>query len=164
MGVNLVAAFAEHTPVSLSSLREVVGIITGESPIPARLMDACGFIKPEGIQSIKATDNSHSFLVSYGAGCWHVYSSFFGGRIGAYVYFPGPNNEPWRTVRVIAPLKSRTWQISKSRLAQPLKVAIARQNSDEVAPSLGFHRKISETQITIHKRIPRISRERERTD
>jgi hypothetical protein len=45
--------------------------------------------------------------------------AFFGGRIGAAVKFPGPNDDDWCTLDVTAPICSNDWTAYQSKLVIP---------------------------------------------
>jgi hypothetical protein len=110
MGLNLVAAFCPNTPVDRESFGQGVRIILGEAgSIPRAVFLSNGFVRPEDVEAIKADGKAHSFRLVHIDQTWHIYSSFFGGRIGSYVRVPGPNREPWRCADIVAPLGSKDW-------------------------------------------------------
>lgn len=136
LGVNLLAAYCQKTPVNGEAFKEVVKVIRGETPTTPEMLKNNGFVRAVDIEPLKSADKSHSFRLVYLNGSWMVYSSFFGGRIGAAVSFPGPNREGWNTMNVVAPLHDKNWQVVTSALLQPMRVHIEWSGLPKIAPSL----------------------------
>jgi hypothetical protein len=90
MGINLLAAYCSHTPVNRDGFREVIRVIMDEEPFPPQLFQANGFVVADDLRPIQVP-SAHSFRLQYDGQFWHIFSSFFGGRIGAVVRIPGPN-------------------------------------------------------------------------
>jgi hypothetical protein len=153
MGLNLVAAVCENTPIGPDSFPEVIGVIRDSSPVTPELVARCGFVQHGNVVTcIAAPNRGHSFLITYGAGRWHVHSSFFGGRMGAYVYFPGPHKESWATMRIVAPLGSKDWTFTPSQLAQVMYPSIEHARSKLICPSLQIQNTVSELMVTLERR------------
>lgn len=74
---------------------------------------------------------------------WHVFSSFFGGKIGSYVRVPGPNHEPWRCADLVAPLWSKDWQISTCGILPHMKVHVEWNNLTAISPTFKVLRAVS---------------------
>jgi len=136
MGVNLLAAFCPNTPVDRDGFTGVMQIVLGEIPLQPALMGINGFVHASDIEPINAANAAHSFRLLHMGGKWRIYSSFFGGRVGSRVRFPGPNGESWNCADVVAPLKSKNWTIKTSRLLQPLQVRVEWQDPPKIIPSV----------------------------
>ncbi len=79
---------------------------------------------------------SHSFRLIHDRGSWNVHFAFFGGRVGAFVRFRGPNRETWRTANVVSPIGSSEWQVSTTGLLLPLPCRIEWQDLNRIVPSM----------------------------
>ena len=143
VGVNLLAAYCQKTPVNCESFKAVIQVIRGQRHPTARMIASNGFIRAADVDNLKAESSGHSFRLVYLNGEWIVYSSFFGGRIGAAVAFPGPNHEEWNTMNIIAPLHAKTWRVTTSSLLQPIKVYIEWSDSTKIIPSLKLQWSVS---------------------
>lgn len=156
IGFNLVAALCERTDVGRSNFPEAVHIIqTGFTPT-RRHLSTIGYVHPESLMSLHRDDPSHVFQVVHHQMAWHVYSSFFGGRVCSYVNFPGPSNEDWTTATVVAALDSDEWKPHKSNLTQLIPCKVAGQRGENVVPSMKLHNAVSTLQVTaIPRRLQR---------
>jgi hypothetical protein len=134
MGINLLAAYCLHTLVNRDGFREVIRVIMDEEPFPPQLFQANGFVAANDIQPI-CVPSAHSFRLQYSGRFWHIYSSFFGGLIGAVVRFPGPNREDWVCADIVMPIRSRNATITKGRILQPLKVRVEWKDVGLIMPS-----------------------------
>lgn len=152
IGVNLLAAYCRKTPVNHETFAQAIQIITGDDQIPWRVLAVNGFVHAEHIQPMRGADNEHTFRLLHMDGSWRVYFSFFGGRIGAFVRVPGPNNEDWTCANIVAPLGSKDWTFSPSRLLQPLKARVEWNNSKVITPSLKLQNSVSVVQADL---VPR---------
>ena len=83
-----------------------------------------------------------------------MYSSFFGGRMGAFVVFPGPNNEDWGSAEIVAPIKSPSWEFKTTRIIQPLPVTVEWEDPEVICPSLKLQR-ATLAQIRVEEARPR---------
>jgi hypothetical protein len=119
IGVNLLHYYCVSTVVDRTTFPRVIGEILGHLPIEPSRMDKAGFVYWRDIESIAAKDHSHTFRLSWERGWWNIAMAFFGGRIGAAVKFPGPNNEDWCTLDVTAPIHSKDWTAYRSKLEIP---------------------------------------------
>jgi hypothetical protein len=120
LAINLLAASCPNTPVNATGLRPVISIVLGTAPILPRLFVETGFVSPAAVAPINAGNREHSFRLLHIDGAWCIYSSFFGGQMGAVVRFPGPNAEYWRCADVVAPIDSNDWTFRTSSILQPL--------------------------------------------
>jgi hypothetical protein len=139
IGVNLVAGYCPNTPINPKSCEAAMEMVLGKIQVSRLLMNTNGFVVAEGIQSIAAPDKAHSFRLVNINNIWHVYSSFFGGRIGGYVQFPGPNKESWNTLDVVAPLRSKDWKTTESNLYLVLDPKVEWNESAKLCPTLKIH-------------------------
>jgi hypothetical protein len=110
MGVNLVAACCPNTPVDRDSFKDVVRVILGYvNPLPLNIYRRNGFLIADDVKSIAAEGNCHSFRLIFAERTWHIFASYFGGKIGSFVRFPGVNHEDWVCMDVISPIDSKDW-------------------------------------------------------
>lgn len=136
IAINVLAAYCPNTPVNKDAFPDVVKVVKGEAPVTEVLLLANGFAWACDIQPIKADDRGHSFRLLHTDGQWSVYASFFGGRVGSFVRFAGPNHEPWRCASIVAPLHSQDWVAVTSALVQPLTARIEWQDPAKIMPSV----------------------------
>jgi len=137
IAVNLLAAYCPNTPVNRLGFGRVIRVITGEEKTHPALIRDNGFVHSRDVEALSLPDGSHSFRLVYANGSWRVWSSFFGGRIGSFVSFPGRNHENWSWADIRAPLKSRDWRINTSRLwPPPMGRRIQWTNPSEFMPSI----------------------------
>src|SRR5207249_1379860 len=127
--------YCSNTPVNCQSFRAVTRLILGKAHPQPMLIAGNGFVHAEGIQEI-AQPGCHSFRLTYLDNKWLVYSSFFGGRIGSSVSFPGPNHEDWNTMDIVAPIHSKDWTKTTTKLYRPMRVRIEWSDSTAICPSL----------------------------
>ncbi len=136
IGFNLLAAFCTNTSVNCESFPIATKMILGIGIHPGqRAIENSGFIHAADIPGI-STPNCHSFRIISLLDGWRVYSSFFAGRIGTVVELPGPNNETWGTMDIIAPINGKEWQVKTSPIAQLTAYRIENENVGLIAPSL----------------------------
>jgi hypothetical protein len=147
MAVNLLAAFCPNTPVDRAGFMDVIRVVMGEIPVSPALIRANGFVYASDVEPIRADNAAHSFRLLYMDGYWHIFSSFFGGRMGSFVRFPGPNGESWCCADVVAPLKSKDWTITRGSILQPLTVRIEWQDMAKIMPSVKMLNVQSEMRI-----------------
>lgn len=136
IGINLTAGFCRNTEISSKTCAAAMDMALGKIGVSNLLMSTNGFVVAEDIQSIAAPGKAHSFRLVNVNDVWHVYSSFFGGRIGGYVHFPGPNKESWNSLDIVAPLKSKEWNTTESRLYLVLDPKVEWNESAKLCPSL----------------------------
>ena len=134
LGVNLIAAHCPKTPVDRESFRDAIDIVVGKSAVHSSKYATNGFVHAENVTAI-AVEGAHSFRLLHSNGHWGVWSSFFGGRIGSFVDFTGPNAEDWSCLDIVAPLRSREWTSRKSSILQPLRRQIEWSNPARIMPS-----------------------------
>jgi hypothetical protein len=135
IAVNLLAAYCTNTAVNCDTFPQVTRLILGEQHPNPFLIAGNGFVHAEDVEEL-ARPGCHSFRLTRLESEWIVYMSFFGGRIGGAVSFPGPTQEEWNTMEIVAPIHSKVWRVTKSRLYQPLKVRFEWSNHEAIMPSL----------------------------
>lgn len=136
IGVNLIASVCEKTPVNPETFRLPIRLILGTADVTQKLLAASGFVRAADVQEIKDEGGGHSFRLLHVGSSWLVFSSFFGGRIGAAVHFSGPNREDWNTVDIVAPLGSKKWIVRPSPILKPLKATVEWQDSRKIIPTV----------------------------
>jgi hypothetical protein len=136
IGVNLIGAYCKKTPVNPETFRDVIQFIRGEVQATRLMIANNGFVRAEDIKDIKCEGKCHSFRLVHLDGWWRLYASFFGGRIGALVHFPGPNWEKWNSATIVAPVGAKTWTFKESHIIQPMNVKIEWNDSGKLCPSL----------------------------
>jgi HNH endonuclease len=135
IAVNLLAAYCSKTTVNCDTFPEVTRLILGKRhPHPLHIAGN-GFVHVEDVEEL-TRPGCHSFRITTLGNEWVVYMSFFGGRIGSTVSFPGPNREEWNTMEIVAPIHSKEWKVTTSQLYLPLKVRFEWQDDKAIAPSL----------------------------
>jgi hypothetical protein len=152
IGVNFLAAYCKKTPVNPDTFRQAIRLIRGEVHAPPQLLMSNGFVRAEDIKVIKGEKGAHTFRLVYLDRRWLVYSSFFGGRLGAVVHFPGPNKEEWNTADITAPIGRKDWTVTTSAIIQPLRVRIEWNDSARLCPSLRIHNANSDMRIEVFAR------------
>jgi hypothetical protein len=136
IGINTIAAFCPNTLVSRSAFDETIPVVMDEVQIKGPYLRMCGFIRAEGLASFAVAWDNHTIRLVYDLGNWHVYFSFFGGLIGAYVVFSGPNGEQWRTADIVAPLKSKNWTITTRKDVAHPQVEVTWTDQPAIMPSM----------------------------
>jgi hypothetical protein len=157
LGLNLIAAHCPNTPLDHESFAHVIRVIRGEAgQIPPPVFELNGFTHAEDLQATKAPANAHSFRLVFMNSKWHVFSSFFGGKIGAYVRGPGVNLESWICADIIAPLKSKEWKVTTSSILPVMKVRVEWNDSKVVVPSFKLQNSTSSIRVEqVRKKTPR---------
>ncbi len=155
LGLNLVAACCPNTPVNRDSFGTAIRVILGETgQVPPRVFRTNGFVHAEDVQAIKAPGNAHSFRLVHTGREWHVYSSFFGGKVGSHVLVPGPNREGWRCADIVAPLWSKDWAVRTSPVLPSMDVRVEWRDGRVIAPSFKLQDTVSSVSVEI---VPRKS-------
>ncbi|MDZ4817396.1 MAG: HNH endonuclease [Planctomycetota bacterium] len=147
LGVNLLAAFCDRTPVNCTTFGFATGFVLGDITCSLRILQFNGFVHAESLKCIASGDQSHSFRLVHEGDLWRIYSSFFGGRICTAVTIPGPNLEEWSTMDIIAPLGSKQWRLTTSTETKLLPFRVEWGNLKQIAPSVDLHN--SDTKLTI---------------
>jgi hypothetical protein len=145
---NVLSHCCSNTPVDLNCFPDAVRLISGDRDLQPKNFRQHGFVCASDVQTIRADSNCHSFRLMYMDGIWHVYSAFFGGRIGAYFSLAGPNGESWRCADVYAPLNSAHWNMECSPLLQPLNCTIEWADLTRMVPSVEIINPGSQVQVT----------------
>ena len=149
LGLNLLAAYCERTPVDHANFARAIRIIRGERQMTPAAFLMNGFVHAEDVRCLEGGDDDHSFRLMHVDGEWQVYSSFFGGRAGSFVRVPGPNHEEWNCADIVAPVGSRTWDFRPSAILRPMKVRVAWQDSGALTPSVAFRRSASSIRVEV---------------
>lgn len=105
IGFNLLSFFCKSTPVNRSTFeRTVEWIVEGRQSGEFGDAKKFGFIAPAGVADLKCPPKSHMFRLTHDSSrnMWKMYASLFEGTAAAYIAFPGPNNETWGTMDVVA--------------------------------------------------------------
>ncbi len=131
---NLLAAYCTNTNVNCDTFPDITRLILGGHP-DSNIVAGNGFVHAEDVEEL-ARPGCHCFRITSLENRWVVYMSFFGGRIGSTVSFPGSNREEWSTMTIVAPLHSKEWTATSSRLVLPLKVRIEWSKHEAIVPSL----------------------------
>jgi len=152
IGLNLIAAYCHNTPVNHTTFQQAMRLILGEAQPNPTLFGLMGFVRASDVGSLNVANAGHSFRLVHLGDHWRVYFSFFGGRIGAFVYFPGPNYESWKCADIVAPIRSKEWQVRTTRIVQPLNVKIEWRKMVELIPSLELQNCVSNIQVLIRPR------------
>ena len=135
IAVNLLAAYCSKTTVNCDTFPKVIQLILGTLHANAFLVAGNGFVHAADVGEL-ARPACHSFRITRLESEWIIYMSFFGGRVGAVVSFPGPNWEGWNTMEIVAPIHSKAWTVTTSQLYLPLKVRVEWSNHALISPSL----------------------------
>lgn len=135
IAINLLYAYCPNTPVNRETFLDVIRVVRGETPVQPRFFQANGFVYALDISPISNTDSGHSFRLLHMDGQWRIYSSFFGGRIGSIIQFPGPNKEEWFQADIYAPLRSKDWTKTTGRIIQPLTVRVEWKDMAKIFPT-----------------------------
>lgn len=136
IAVNLLSYCCPNTPVNRTHFGDVVRVVKGEAPVTASLIQGNGFIWASDTEPFRATGDAHSFRIIHAGRMWRVYFSFFGGRVGAFVRFPGPKRESWRFADVVMPLRSSDVTVQVSHLEPRLpRVHIEWGDLSKIIPS-----------------------------
>ncbi len=160
IAINVLARQCDRTPVNRDAFRDVIRIVRGETRVHPALLRENGFVWPCDIQTIAEPGGGHSFRFIHIHGNWLVYFSFFGGRVAAFLRFPGPSNEDWNQMDVRSPIRSAQWDVATAKLFQPLAVRIEWQDLTKIAPSVGMFHVSSNLRANYLRRRGRSSNQR----
>ncbi len=134
IALNLIAAYCRKTPVNYEAFASPIRAIRGQGDIPLLVLLQNGFVHAEDIEEIKGKEDEHTFRLVHMDDVWHVFPSFFGGSIGAYVRIPGPNCEEWNCADIVAPIRSKNWSITTRRTLPVMKVHVEWRDPAKVIP------------------------------
>jgi hypothetical protein len=151
IGLNLIGAYCPNTPVDRESFAADVRVIRGDDPITQWMLLRNGFVLAKDVEPFSGAVNEHSFRMVHVDQVWHVYLSFFGGSIGAYVQLHGPNHENWSCANIVAPMKSKQWTISTSRIIPFMRPHVQWKNSEKVTPTV----KMQKSDSILHAEVVR---------
>lgn len=136
IGINLLAAYSERTEVSHRSFSWATSFVLGHSSPRPEYSHQNGFVIAEDAASIASNKMSHCFRLTHDVGLWTLYCSFFGGRVGAIVRFPGPNSESWRGLHVEFPLDANEPNIHRSPIISNLHWRVEWNDQRKIIPDL----------------------------
>src|SRR5262249_17493576 len=136
IGLNLIAGFCLNTPVNRETFGRAIRLIRGDVAITHQMVRTNGFIYAEDVRVIKGAENDNSFRLIHLDGTWHIFFSFFGGSIGAYVKVPGPSHEEWKCADIVAPMKSKGWTCKRTLVLPLMQPHVQWRNSERVMPSV----------------------------
>lgn len=135
IGVNLLALYCKRTPVDCFTFRQAVDFILHGKAFGKGQLG--GFIYNEDIMALGCPKGSHLFRLSHlPNGLWRLYCAFFGGRFGATVAFPGPNNEDWVMADIRTPLKSSDWEFTGHGVIAMPRMRVTLTDLANVMPSI----------------------------
>lgn len=150
LGINALAAFCRVTPVRKDTFPAAIGHVM--SPASTRdLVKNNGFVHAADIQCI-AVANCHAIRMQHAGGMWHVYFAFFGGKIGAVVRFPGPNDEDWVRADAVFPIRQKKYDVQLSKILLPMKTHVSWSDTDKIMPSMEI--KNPEAEIDVMRFTP----------
>jgi hypothetical protein len=142
IGLNLLFDTAERTDIGAKTFSAATSfVLTGRGPNP-RFLSSCGFVWPEDIAFLRHADGGHAFRLIHKRGMWNVMFSFFGGKAGAFVKFPGPSQEICQCAQGSTPLRSvsrdvnRDWQVFYPKFDFPVNLHVDLGNPNRIVPSL----------------------------
>ncbi|MFC1597644.1 HNH endonuclease [Planctomycetota bacterium] len=150
IGINILSEYCPNTPVNRDAdgFRDMIRVVKGEASVTPQAFRANGFVYATDIEPIKADDGGHSFRLVHMDEHWHIFSAFFGGRIGSFLRFRAPNHETWFQADIHAPLRSGKWTATTGKILQPLTVRIEWQNPARIMPSVEMLNVESELKVT----------------
>jgi hypothetical protein len=152
MGLNLLAAHCTNTVITQDTFDWAIRLIRGEIDVTPELFKRMGFVAAADTAQIADGAGGHSFRLWHVNGIWGVFSSFFGGKVGSFVYFPGPNHEAWSCADIVAPLKTNQWTFTPKETVQPIGFQIRWRNGAEITPSVKLQRSVSRMRVDV---VPR---------
>jgi hypothetical protein len=138
IGINLLHKYCKYTAVDSDHFSQVISEIIGTTSFKATRLRSNGFVHASDVDSIASDAKSHTFRMTWSEGRWHITMAFFGGQMGAYVNFPGPSQESWRTIDIRAPINSLHWAASTTSLVVPGNVHIEWLELSKLIPDGGF--------------------------
>jgi len=152
MGLNLIAAVTERTPVTRLTFPDTIRLIVGEIDMTPQYFDRGGFVEPSELEQLHDKDGGHSFRITYDNQRWRVYSSFFGGKICSAVSIPGPHKESWLTTSIVLHPGSKDWHPTNSGLFQPIPVKLHHVDSSKIVPLLKLQSSKGDVVVVPEKR------------
>jgi hypothetical protein len=152
MGLNLIAAYCESTPVDHESFAQAIRVIRGDVPVVSAMVQSMGFVHANDVQEIIGSPNEHSFRIVHIDNEWHVLSSFFGGSIGAFVRLPGPSHEDWKRIDIVAPMRSKAWKVSRSNILPVMRIHIEWRDTERMMPTVKLQQSMAIFRVEIRPR------------
>jgi hypothetical protein len=149
IGLNLVAAHCRDTMINHTTFDQAMRLILGEGHPHQGLIHRMGFLRAKDVVPINDAGGGHSFRLIHDAGHWFVFSSFFGGSVGAMVFFPGPNGEKWRCADIVAPIRSPKWSFKTFPLMQPFSYQVQLMGTREIMPSFKLQHSVSSIRVEV---------------
>jgi len=156
IGLNLVYDTVDRTDVNSATFAAATGFVRkGTGPTP-RFLRSCGFVRVGDLEFLQHGTGGHAFRLVHDGRLWKVMLSFFGGKVEAFVQFPGPCNERWTCAQGSTPLKSpncdvsKQWTVSYPKVVFPVHLHVDLGNPTNIVPSVGV---LNVHQTTEFKRI-----------
>lgn len=137
LAVNVLFDSLTRTPVGDDGFALARQFVLGRTMVQPPLKTV-GLLDPRSLDGIHDRGGGHAFRLWWSDDVWWVAMSFFGGAIAAGATVPGPNCETWRTMDVVAPLRSRDWIKTPHALHYGSKF-VADWNLNRALRSLGFN-------------------------
>jgi hypothetical protein len=138
IAVNLLHYFCQETEVHRQTFPRVIAEIMGRRAFRPSRLDSSGFVWASDVAAIASDTKSHTFRLSWIDGRWNAAMAFFGGQIGAFVRFPGPNEEQWCRIDIRAPIDSSGWTTKTSLILLPANYHIEWQDVSKMIPTGQF--------------------------
>jgi hypothetical protein len=135
IGINLLAHLSQKTAIGKATFPKATGYARYDN-VTGPDEKSYGFVVNDDIQSLGCPAKAHKFRLTYDNSWWHFACSFFGGRIGAVVAFPGRNDEAWRRADIVVPLNSSEWSVTTSPIIVPTRFRIEWTNVSRIVPSV----------------------------
>jgi hypothetical protein len=142
LGINLIHDTCEHTTVTPDSFKDAIRLVMGAIGLNKRHFQVSGFVWPSDLRTLHRSDSGHSFRLIHDANTWHVFSSFFGGRVCTAIQFPGPSRESWTTADISTPLASderdvsEDWEIQRHWFLIPTRYHVEWADPSRIIPSV----------------------------
>jgi hypothetical protein len=140
IAVNLLHHFCGNLQVHRQTFPRVIAEIMGRRLFKPSRLDRSGFVWGSDVVSMASNTRSHTFRLSWVNGWWNAAMAFFGGQIGAFVRFPGPNEEQWCRLDIRAPIDSTDWTSTTSPIIIPARYHIEWQDLNKMIPTGQFLR------------------------
>lgn len=135
IGVNLLAHLCEKTAVDRTTFAKATAFARYDN-VTGPDERTSGFVVNADIQALGCPPKAHKFRLTYDEFSWHLLCSFFGGRIGAAVSFPGRSVETWRREEIVVPLYSNEWTVETSPILLLTRCRIEWTDVSRIVPSV----------------------------
>jgi hypothetical protein len=135
IGINLLAHLCQKTIIGKATFPKATSYARYDN-VNGPDEGAYGFVINDEIQTLGCPAKAHKFRLTYDSSWWHMACSFFGGRIGAVVAFPGRNDEAWRRADIVVPLNSGDWTVTTSPIIVPTRFHAEWADTSRIIPSV----------------------------